>query len=353
MTRPRTSAAALSLKLQPNPPAKGPGEVDLLTETKDFGPNPGDLRMLMYLPKELAAGSPLVVVLHGSTMTAQAYAEGAGWLALAQRFGFALLCPEQTSANNANLSFNWFQPWDSAREGGEATSIHQMIGQAIETHDLDAKRVFVTGLSAGGAMTAVMLATYPEVFAAGGIIAGLPYGAACNVWEALTAMFQENGGSDHEWGEKVRAASSNPGPWPCVSIWHGESDTTVRPGAGEDLVSQWTNVHGVGNRPGVAKSGDGRTYRVWRSANGQTMVKHHSIRGMAHGTPLSTKGVDGCGTAGPYLLEVGISSSLEIAKSWGVNLPPSPKSKAIGAAIPLGWIRSKLTLAAAAVRTPQ
>ena len=294
-----------------------------LIEVDEFGANPGALRMLVYVPKHLVKAAPLVVVLHGSTQTAEAYAEGAGWLALAERYGFAVLCPEQTPANNANRSFNWFEPLDSAREGGEAASIRQMVRRAIEALDLDDKRVFITGLSAGGAMTAVMLATCPEVFKAGAIISGLPYGAAGNVWEALSAMFQENSRSDHEWGDKVRAASTNPGPWPCVSIWHGENDTTVRPGASDDLVSQWTNVHGVRGRPGEAISGDGRPFRVWRSANGQTMVKQHSIPGMAHGTPLSTLGADGCGTVGPYLLEVGISSSLEIAKTWGVATMPT------------------------------
>lgn len=132
-----------------------------LTEVVRFEPNPGDLRMKLFLPESLSAGAPLVVVLHGCTQTAAGYADVAGWIALASELRFAVLCPEQTRANNANLCFNWFQPGDTTRGAGEAASIHAMVQWALGAHDLDPSRVFVTGLSAGGAMTAVMLATYP------------------------------------------------------------------------------------------------------------------------------------------------------------------------------------------------
>jgi len=161
-----------------------------LVETKDFGDNPGELRMLSYRPARLAPGAPLVVVLHGCTQTANDYAEGAGWLTLADRYGFAVLAPEQTRQNNPNLCFNWFSPKDTARGAGEAQSICSMVARAIADNASDPARVFVTGLSAGGAMTSVMLAAWPEVFAAGAVIAGLPYGAASNVQEAFVAMLR-------------------------------------------------------------------------------------------------------------------------------------------------------------------
>ena len=101
-----------------------------------------------------------------------------------------LLLPEQTQANNPKTCFNWFLPGDTARDRGEALSIRQMIEKTIGAHGIDRSRVFVTGLSAGGAMTAAMLATYPEVFAAGAIIAGLPYGTAGNAQQAFESMFQ-------------------------------------------------------------------------------------------------------------------------------------------------------------------
>ena len=163
---------------------------DHLTELTGFGSNPGGLRMFTYAPKNLKASPPLVVVLHGCTQSAGSYDLGAGWSTLSERYGFVLLLPEQTQANNPKTCFNWFLPGDTARDRGEALSIRQMIEKTIGAHGIDRSRVFITGLSAGGAMTAAMLAAYPEVFAAGAIIAGLPYGTAGNVQQAFESMFQ-------------------------------------------------------------------------------------------------------------------------------------------------------------------
>ena len=156
------------------------------------------------------------------------YDFGAGWSTLADRHGFVLLLPEQQRANNANNCFNWFSAGDIERGRGEAMSIRCMVEKMIVDHEIDRRRVFVTGLSAGGAMTSVMLATYPEVFAAGAIIAGLPYGTAANVKEAFESMGQVRARSAREWGDLVRAASPHQGPWPRVSVWHGGADQVVK-----------------------------------------------------------------------------------------------------------------------------
>ena len=132
-----------------------------LQEVPGFTGGPGAVRMLQHVPAGLPEGAPLVVVLHGCTQTAGAYDLGAGWSTLADRHGFAVLYPEQTRANNSNLCFNWFQPQDVARVGGEAQQIRQGVARMVALHGVDPKRVYVTGLSAGGAMTAAMLATPP------------------------------------------------------------------------------------------------------------------------------------------------------------------------------------------------
>src|SRR5665213_3720211 len=174
-----------------------------------FAPNPGNLRMFRYLPRGLKTGAPLVVVLHGCGQTASGYALGAGWCQLADQLGFAVLAPEQKAVNNPNTCFNWFNPEDITRGEGEAASIAAMIATLTQTHKLDASRVFITGLSAGGAMAAVMLANYPELFAGGAIIAGLPFGAAANVRDALESMRSAPLRTPHQWGDEVSAASDH------------------------------------------------------------------------------------------------------------------------------------------------
>ncbi len=207
-------------------PAAG-GQDGGFTEVRGFGFNPGGLRMLAYVPEDLPANAPLVVVLHGCTQRAGAHARAAGWVTLAERLGFAVLAPEQDCANNPNRCFNWFEPGDITRGSGEAASIHAMVGRMVRTHGLDAGQVFVTGLSAGGAMATVLLATYPETFAAGSVVAGLPFGVAGNMQEAFAAMHGASRLDSEHLGAKVSDAAPTPRRRPRLAIWHGQSDSTV------------------------------------------------------------------------------------------------------------------------------
>ncbi|MEA2902879.1 MAG: hypothetical protein QOI12_266 [Alphaproteobacteria bacterium] len=291
-----------------------------LTEIKSFGPNPGALRMFTYLPPDVSADCALMVVLHGCTQSAASYDRGAGWSTLAERFGFALLLPEQQRSNNPNGCFNWFQTGDIERGHGEALSIRQMVAKMVSDHGIDPARVYVTGLSAGGAMTSVMLATYPDVFAGGAIVAGLPYGAAKNVQQAFENMFQCPPRAAREWGDLVRRASPHRGQWPRVSVWHGGADATVIPPNANEIVKQWTNVHGLPSKPSFQAVVDGYPRQIWVNDTGDELIESYSIPNMAHGTPLATGEADEqCGAAGPFLLEVGISSSYHIAKFFGLT----------------------------------
>jgi poly(hydroxyalkanoate) depolymerase family esterase len=275
-----------------------------------FSPNPGNLRMFRYVPKGLKAGAPLVVVLHGCGQTAAGYGTGTGWCELAAELGFAVLAPEQKAVNNPGTCFDWFNPEDIRRGEGECATIAAMIGTMIETHRLDPKRVFITGLSAGGAMTAVMLATYPELFAGGAIIAGLPFGMAANVRDALEAMRSAPLKTPQAWGDLVRAASDYSGPWPKISIWHGALDTTVNVNNAQASVAQWADVLGLPLAGAKQEMTNGAIRLSWGDR-----LEVFTIPALGHGTPIDSGDV---GTPAPFILDVGISSSRRIARFWGL-----------------------------------
>ena len=291
-----------------------------LVESEKFGTNPGDLRMFSYVPENLPSSPALVVVLHGCGQTAAGYNAGTGWSDLARHYGFALLMPEQQSSNNAHTCFNWFNPDDIKRGDGEAYSIRQMIARMVSEHRIDTHRVFITGLSAGGAMTSAMLATYPDVFAAGAIIAGLPYGVASNVAEAVNLMLRAPLHAPSELGALVRNASKHPAPWPRISVWHGSSDRTVNPVNGNEVVKQWLDVHQLPDHPMSENVVDGHPHQVWWNADGETVVESYKVTDMAHGTPLGkAENGERYGKEGPFLLEAGISSSYLIANFFGLT----------------------------------
>jgi poly(hydroxyalkanoate) depolymerase family esterase len=289
-----------------------------LTALDGFGSNPGALRGWLHVPDRLAASPALVVVLHGCTQTAAGYDNGSGWSRLADDHGFVLLYPEQQRGNNPNACFNWFNPEDTARDGGEALSIRQMIAAVVARHGIDPARVFVTGLSAGGAMTSAMLATYPEVFAGGAIIAGLPYGSASGVVQALDRMRGHGAVDAAALGDVVRRASPHRGPWPTVSIWHGGSDATVHFSNRDAIVAQWRDVHHVAAVPAQVDTVDGIPRRRWQDGDGRVVIEEFSIAGMGHGTPLATGTADDYGAVGAFMLDAGISSTCHIAAFWGL-----------------------------------
>ena len=297
------------LKPRPAGPASSLAEVS-------FAPNPGNLRMFAYLPPGVGAGAPLVVILHGCGQTAAGYDLGAGWSRLADRFGFALLAPEQKAVNNPNTCFDWFNPEDITRGEGEAASIARMIQTMVETHRLDVSRIFITGLSAGGAMAAVMLATYPELFAGGAIIGGLAFGSAQNVRDALESMRGAPLRTPAQWGDIVRTASDHKGPWPKISIWHGALDAVVNINNAQASVAQWADLHGLSLMSAAQEMVDGAVRLSWGDK-----MEVYTLPALGHGTPIDSRDL---GQAGPFILESGISSTRRIAEFWGLLADARP-----------------------------
>lgn len=292
-----------------------------LQEVTGFGSNPGALRMFRYVPDGLPAGRPVVVALHGCTQNASGYGTGSGWLQLADRWGFSVVLPEQQTANNASSCFNWFQNGDLARGQGEAASVAQMVDRQLADTSGDGSRVYVTGLSAGGGMTAVMMAAYPERFASGGIVAGLPYGCAQAAGSPWVCMYVGATQTAKQWGDRVRAARPGyAGPWPALVAFQGTADYTVKPVNMTDLMRQWTEVHGADQVADVSDSVAGYPHQVFRDAGGRAVVETYSVTGMGHGQPVDPgSGSEQCGSAGAYVLDVDLCAAYRMGRAWGLG----------------------------------
>lgn len=292
-----------------------------MLENADFGSNPGNLGMYSCVPQGLRGPMALVVALHGCQQTARDFDLATGWSTLGQEHGFAVLFPEQRCDNNPQNCFNWFIERHIRRHGGEIASIRTMIEKMLRDHRLDPSRVFVTGLSAGGAMAAALLASYPDLFAAGAIIAGLPYGAALGPAEALKAMAFGPGFSRRELGNLVRLASPGQMKWPKISIWHGSHDDVVAPANASALVRQWLDIHQIDEADAALEEVDGQMRRSWRDRSGAVVVEHYAIEGMAHGVPVDAKARGWLRPLAPFTFDAGISSTIRIAKTWGLLQP--------------------------------
>ena len=175
----------------------------------------------------------------GCTQTANVYDHGSGWSALADAQGFVLVFRSSNAPTIPTpASTGFFRRMPGATKARPCRSA-RWSSERSWTMAIHRRRVFIVGLSAGGAMVSAMLVAYPEVFAGGAIVAGLPYGCAANVQEAFEAMARGRDHGTRTWGNFVRSASPHRGPWPRLSIWHGTSDTIVNPKNMEDSLRQW------------------------------------------------------------------------------------------------------------------
>lgn len=278
--------------------------------------NPGNLRIKKLIPTGLKKNSSLVVVLHGCTQDANSYVINSGWAGLAKNKNFALLIPEQKSSNNPFRCFNWFDSSDQAKNGGEAHSIYNMIKQIVEEEKINPNKIYITGFSAGGAMSAVMMATHPQTFRAGAINAGIPYNCTGSAAGAFMCMNGFTSNSGQEWGERVRAINpSFKGKYPRVSIWHGDNDGTVSVKNANELFKQWRNLLSLENAK--AQSKEFNTHNeTYIKKNNRKILQKNIFPNMGHSTSIDTE--NGCGVDGRWETNTGLCSAGEIAQFFGL-----------------------------------
>ena len=238
-------------------------------------------KLLVSAPPAPAAGRPLVVMLHGCTQSADDIARGTR---LNERAGIALpgalvLYPEQSASDNPQKCWNWFDKGHQSRDAGEPALLAALVSDIVARYGVDAKRVFVTGISAGGAMAVNLVVAYPELFAAVAVHSAIPYGAAANVMQALPVM--RNGPSD--------TVVLRPLHVPLL-VMHGEADAVVNARNGEALAAQWRGAVeralrvSLAATDGEARAADGRAFRrvAYAPVDRPPLVEWWTVRELGH-----------------------------------------------------------------------
>jgi len=237
----------------------------------------GAIDFMLYRPSSFAPGMPLVVMLHGCTQSPEDFARGTAMNTLAEELGFLVAYPRQTQTANPQKCWNWFRPGDQMRGAGEPALIAGLTRDIIEAEGADPTRVYVAGLSAGGAAAAIMAQAYPDVFAAIGIHSGLACGAARDLPSALMAMKGGNSGEG--------SSSFSNGRYVPVILFHGDRDTTVHEvnaqhiAAAAEAATRTVLTHAVEN----GSAGNRRYKRTLsRDGAGRLLIERWSIIGAGH-----------------------------------------------------------------------
>lgn len=231
-----------------------------LVEITNFGINKGNLEMYVYKPIDNDMEVPLVVVLHGCAQTATEMAEQSGWNTLADSNNFMVLYPQQKVENNLNKCFNWYENMDISKNDGESATIREMIQYAIQNYDIDPSKIFISGMSAGGAMTNVLLANYPDLFDSGAILSGIPFKAANDLTTAYAAMQGKIEKTNEEWVTSISNNNLNyDGEYPKVVIVHGIDDPFVNVKNAEIIEMQWKGIHKIETAPTITSEFNGNS----------------------------------------------------------------------------------------------
>lgn len=304
----RKALAAAGLGGEASPAAGASDVIEVAARDLSARPAPGDAGQFTrrtlnhpagvrdYKLYQPAAGAgmptgprPLVVMLHGCTQSADDFAAGTQMNRLADQHGFLVLYPEQSTSANASRCWNWFRPQDQLREGGEpaliAAMVREVMVESAATQPVDAKRVFVAGLSAGAAMAVILGETWPDLFAAVGAHSGLPFAAAHDIPSALAAMKGRGVmGQAHFPGTADDPRRKTTHAVPTI-VFHGDRDHTVQHSNGEHIVDRARHAVaalGASSESGSAAGGRRYTRTVHADAAGRVIVEQWTVHGAGH-----------------------------------------------------------------------
>ncbi|HEX4900571.1 MAG TPA: PHB depolymerase family esterase [Pyrinomonadaceae bacterium] len=278
---------------------------------------------------------PLVLMLHGCMQKAEDLAAASGMNALADENNFLVVYPEQIPTANPLSCWNWFDPKHQGRDAGEPALIAAVIEDLRSSYNVDAKRIYVVGISAGGAMAVVMAASYPELFAGLGVIAGEEYKAATTVEGGLASM--KTGGPDpnqqgllaYQAMQKSLAGAKKRMP---VIAFHGKKDPYLKPLNTDQLIAQWAqtndylddgkdndsvSVQSPNETKGAVPDGYSYTRGQYKDSNGRLLMEKWIVEGLGHAWP-------GSPTANQFADPKGPNASAEIWRFFGeTNLDSS------------------------------
>jgi poly(hydroxyalkanoate) depolymerase family esterase len=277
--RPHLAPSAKPLRKSPIVPPVPEGAAFL---TRTFSCAAGSRDYKVYLPSHVIGRKrPLIVMLHGCTQDPDDFAMGTGMNLLAEEQGFIVAYPRQPATANHSACWNWFDLKDQMRGEGEPGIIAGITRAIMAEYGIDAKRVYVAGLSAGGAMALIMSATYPELYAATGVHSGLAYGLAADLPSAYAAMRGDTS------PEVMAQTKTRPrGARIRTIVFHGESDRTVHPSnAGLIVADARAGFPGAAQETQHGRSAGGRAYTrtLIRGARGVVDVEQWAIEGLGHG----------------------------------------------------------------------
>lgn len=269
-------------------------------------------RFKLFTPASAGRSPALVVMLHGCTQSADDFAAGTRMNEWAEREGFVVLYPIQSRSANPGLCWNWFNDRDQYRGSGEAAFLADLIASVVDSKGLDPRRVFVAGLSAGGAMAAILASEYPERFAAIGIHSGLAAGAAHNLPDALSAM---RSGRLHTRAPVANrsngAAADRPDKIVPTIVFHGDDDQTVHPANASAIVADLVKRSAATIEPVKTDPAPGAGQRYTRQVHampdGGTIAEHWTL----HGAPHAWSGGD---ARGSYTHPAGVDATAEFIR---------------------------------------